>query len=120
MRTRDLLSMARKDGKAAGLGAASWCVDGNTTTETCAAILKGIEDGDPAILDQFNTPNLSGEYADDPTPQTLADDYGIDEARDPDGFLLDEVCTEWEEAASSAFWTELERTVRYLSRRIKD
>jgi hypothetical protein len=105
--------MARKDGKTAGVGAASWCIDGNTTTETYRTILRGIEDGDPAILDQFNTPNLSGEYAGDSTPQTLAEDYGIDETRDPDGLLLDEACTEWEEAASSAFWTELERSVRY-------
>jgi hypothetical protein len=107
MRTRDILRAAKRDGKAAGLARASWCFDGNTTDETYRAFLKGFLDGDPAVMDQFNPPNLSGEYADDPTPHTLAEDYGTS-AEDLDG-----VCQAWEDAASEAFWGELERVARY-------
>jgi len=113
MRTRDILRQAKRDGRDAGTAAASWCFDGNTTPETYAAFMQGLEDGDPAVMDQFNIPNLSGEYAGDPTPQTLADDYGLDGDRDPNGFILSEVCQIWEDAASEAFWAELERVARF-------
>lgn len=112
MRTRDIMAQARKDGRAAGHAAASWCYDGNTDAAWYERTLKGLEDGDPMVLDSFNVPNLSGEYADAPTPQSLAEDYGLDEQRDPDGYILDEACTEWENAASEAFWHEIERVCR--------
>lgn len=112
MRTREILRQAKKDGRDAGHAAASWTYDGNTGYEFYPRILKGIEDGDPAILDAFNVPNLSGEYSGDPTPQSLAEDYGITEERDEDGSLLDEVCDVWMDAASEAFWHELERVCR--------
>ncbi len=113
MRTRDILRAARKDGRDAGKAAASWCFDGNTTRETYLAFLKGAEDGDPAVLDRFNLPNLSGEYADDPTPQSLAEDYGISEDDKRAEWLIDDLCTEWENAAHTAFWDELERVARF-------
>lgn len=113
MRTRDILRQARKDGKRTGEAAASWVFDGNTPQETYQRVLKGLDDGDPAVYDSLRTPNLSGEYADDPTPRTLAEDYDITEERDPDGFLLDKVCTAWEDAASQAFWREIERVCIY-------
>lgn len=113
MRTRDIIRQARKDGREAGYNAAGWVFDGNTTLETYRAALKGIEDGDPMILDGFSVPNLSGEWADSPTPQSLAEDYGLTEDNDPDGWRLDAACTAWEDAASLAFWHEVERTARY-------
>lgn len=113
MRTRDILRQAKKDGRSAGLAAASWVFDGNTTLATYRRTLEGLRDGDPAVYDAFRSPDLSGEWADAPTPATLADDYGIDEARDPDGDLLDEVCDVWQAAADAAFWTEIERVCRF-------
>ncbi len=112
MRTREIMRRARRDGRTAGENAASWVFDGNTARETYERVLRGIENGDPEILDAFRTPSLSGEYADDPTPRTLAEAYDIDERCDPDGTLLDEACTEWEGAASQAFWFTLERECR--------
>lgn len=108
MRTRKILSLARGDGETAGRNAASWAFDGNTTTKTYRTVLRGIQDGDPAVLDSFHTPDLSGEWSGDPTPSTLAEDYDIadDDRRD---WLLDEVCNVWMDAASEAFWSEVER-----------
>lgn len=103
MRRRDILSAARRDGKAAGESAASWAFDGNTSRETYARIIRGFEDGDPEILDSLPWPNLSGEWAGDPTPRSLAEDYGITEERDPSGDLTADACDAWEDAASSAF-----------------
>lgn len=112
MRTREIIRAAKRDGRAAGESAASWCFDGNTSRETYKRVLKGMEEGDPAVLDAFRVPDLSGEWSGDPTPSTLAADYDIDERRDPDGFLLDEACETWMNAASEAFWSELERVAR--------
>jgi hypothetical protein len=112
MRTREIMRRARKDGRTAGENAASWAFDGNTPRETYERVLRGIENGDPETLDAFRTPNLSGEDADNPTPGTLAEAYDIDERRDPDGTLLDQACTEWENAASQAFWFGVERECR--------
>lgn len=113
MRTREILRKARRDGREAGRAAASWCFDGNTTDATYRYFLKGLEDGDPAVLDAYTAPNLSGEWAGDPTPQSLAEDYDLDETNDPEGWRLDEACRAWEDAASEAFWQELERAARY-------
>ena len=63
MRTRDILRAARRDGRTAGENRASWAFDGNTDAASYARVLKGLSDGDPMILDQFNPPNLSGEWA---------------------------------------------------------
>lgn len=103
MRRREILAAARRDGKAAGTVAASWVTDGNTSRETYARILRGLEDGDPEILDSLPWPNLSGEWANDPTPRSLAEDYGITEERDPSGDLTADACDAWEDAAGAAF-----------------
>jgi hypothetical protein len=113
MRTREILRQARIDGREVGQARASWAWDGNTADDFFPRVLAGITDGDPEVLDAFNVPNLSGEWAGDPTPSTLADDYGIDERRDPDGSLLDEVCQAWEEAAANAFWDTLEKDCQW-------
>lgn len=112
MRTREILRKARRDGRETGKNAASWVFDGNTTEETYRHILKGIEEGDSQVYDSLNPPNLSGEWAGDPTPQSLAEDYELDESNDPDGWRLDEACRVWEDAASEAFWHEVERLAR--------
>ena len=116
MRTRDMIRAARKAGASAGKNAASWTQhDSNADAAWYESTLRGLNDGDPEVLDAFNVPNLSGEWANDPTPQTLADDYGIDADNDPDGWRLDAVCQAWEDAALLAFWSELERICRFYT-----
>lgn len=109
MRTRDILRQARKDGRQAGLAAASWVFDGNTSKRTFERIANGIADGDPEVLDSLRGPNLSGEYADDPTPRSLAADYDLAEDDPRAEWLIDDLATAWEDAASLAFWHEVER-----------
>lgn len=108
MRRREMLSLARRDGKEAAENAASWCVDGNTSDAARGEILRGIRECDPAVLDRFSLPNLSGEYADAMTPAKLAElcEYDLDK-RGPDDF--DEICDAWEAAVNDAFWPALER-----------
>ena len=117
MRTRDILRQAKRDGREAGINAASWVFDGNTPRASYARVLKGLDEGDPAVLDSINAPNLSGEWADSPTPVSLASDYGLDDKRDPDGLICEEACEAWENAASDSFWSEIEKECR---RQLKD
>jgi hypothetical protein len=58
------------DGKAAG----SWVFDGNTDRHTYEVWRKGIDDGDPAVLDQIPLPETGGERADEPTWLDIAAD----------------------------------------------
>lgn len=117
MRTRDILRMAKRDGKRAGIGAAGLALDfGRMTSaqerETAERILRGIDDCDPAILDGFNVPGLSGECADDPTPRSLAEDYGVADDDPRAEWLIGELSTVWENAASESFWREVARSCR--------
>lgn len=123
MRTREILRAARRDGRSAGENAASWVFDGNTSAETYARVLRGLEDGDPETLNVLRVPNLSGEYADDPTPRSLAEDYGIEDRADLDADaradLEAEVADAWETAATDAFFYAVEKTARRALRPLR-
>lgn len=83
--------------------AASWTTDGNTSPEWAAAALSLMQDGDPAVWDVLpNEPNLSGEWADDLNPYSLADavDLGINDMQEGD---LDAVCEAYTEAVAQTF-----------------
>jgi hypothetical protein len=88
-------------GREHGRNAASWAFDGNTAEETYRRVLQGIEDGDPAIVDLYREPGLSGEFADDYTSSDLMFDLGIE---DQETEYQDELCLAWENAATEAFW----------------
>lgn len=66
---------ARELGRTHARSAASWIADGNTSEDTLRNMLRAIEEGDPR-MDEFmpRRPDLSGEFADDPTPSSLAAD----------------------------------------------
>lgn len=99
------LDAVRNAGTDRGKAAASWVFDGNTSRENFEMFLKLSDDGDPAIGDVYGPPAwLSGEWADERTPQDLAVEFNL---ADDD---LDEACEAYEEAADSAYWAELERT----------
>ena len=54
--------------------AASWVTDGNESDDSRARKLAMLEAGDPAADDFLpRRPNLSGEFADDPTPASLCE-----------------------------------------------
>ena len=67
----------RRRGQTDGRAAGSWVIDGNTPDETCARILRGIEEGDPEILDALPELRL-GEWADDPTFEQILAEEGLD------------------------------------------
>lgn len=102
-----LKCMARGLGREAGKSGAQWVFDGNTTTETYRAVLKGIEDGDPEVLDAYNAPSLTGEF---PTHRMAGLPHALGVPSNYNG--LASLVTEWESAASEAFWNELERLAR--------
>ncbi|MEW9530629.1 hypothetical protein [Microbispora sp. NPDC049125] len=78
---QDLLAQMTARGTEDGKNAASWwqqdALGGRATGDTRTAarrILKGIEDGDPQILDELPAADLSGQWADGTTEQSLYDD----------------------------------------------
>jgi len=107
-----LVQRAREAGRAHGKAAASWYFDGNTPQETYALVLKGIEEGDPAVLETFPSDPLSGEWADDPTPQTVWADLGMTGDEDE----ADDVIEAYEEGFYEASADEIERVARDMSR----
>lgn len=114
----ELLKEAAELGRAAGQNAAEWweqdVIGGRVssrvdTREVARYILQGMEDGDPEFLDSLPWPNLSGEWAGDPTPASLYAELGIEAEQDSDDGAL---CTAWEDAASEAVVREVERLCR--------
>lgn len=100
--------LAAQAGTIYGKNAAAWAVEPDRTShEQMLRALKGIEDGDPKVIDAFREPNLSGEFQDAPTPASVAAEAGL--APEEDGSAA---CEAWEEAAQSAFWGEIERILR--------
>lgn len=114
MRTRELLSEARRMGREDGVRAASWTWDGNTSRETAERIVKLFDDGDPEVYNCFYAPSLSGEYADGPTPQSLARYLGMDDDDDRAEWLVDDLATAYEDGVSSSFWPAVEKAYRAL------
>ena len=105
MRTREIISAAKKLGTEAGVNAASWVELNAGEAVIIVRIFAGV---DPAVYNALRYPNLSGEYADDLTPQSLAEDIGIEYDDD----RLDDACSAWEDASSTAFERELSRRCR--------
>lgn len=114
MRTRELLSAARRMGREDGVQAASWTWDGNTSREAAERIVKLFENGDPELYYLFRAPNLSGEYADEPTPQSLARDLGLDDDDKRAEWLVDDLATAYEDGVSSSFWPAVEKAYRAI------
>jgi hypothetical protein len=72
------------DARALGIehatNAASWTYDGNSDIAERTRVLGMLRDGDPAVWDYLPAqPNLSGEWADAPTPRSLFEEItGLD------------------------------------------
>lgn len=99
-------------GVSAAKAAATWCVDGNTKHEAIVALVKMMDDGDPAVDDYLPArPGLSGEWADDPTPVSLARDIMGDDYRTDDP-MVDALADAYERGVSETFYEACEAEYR--------
>lgn len=101
-------------GVEAALAAASWVIDGNHSGRHYATVLDLIDDGDPRADEYLPAyPNLSGEYADDPTPHRLyLEIVGCEFDPYDDGVVVDALADAWEQGVSDTFLPECERLLR--------
>jgi hypothetical protein len=120
------IAEAEKLGKAHGINAAEWAIQdswgGRVSSpqdyQAAKAFLDGAEAGDPAIMDGFNPPNLSGEWADSMTEADLLKaafdgfDSDIIDTLEPED--IDEIANAYEQAASDSYWQELETSAANL------
>ena len=101
-----LVAKAEELGRAAGKTAAGWVFDGSTTEEEYQRVLRGIGEGDPAVLDATEPPAIgpaAGYDQDD-----LARDLGIE----PGDRALPRAVSAYADAFTDAFWQETERAAR--------
>lgn len=115
---------ARACGVEAGTDAASWVLDGNTSTEHIARMVKWLDDGDPRVDEYLPAiPDLSGEWADGLTPIRLYEQItGLVHSEQEEsaglayetlvGSVVDALADAWEEGASETFSAECERLLR--------
>lgn len=97
-----IIADASKEGYERGEAAGSWVIDGNTTDEATRRILRGIADGDPAVMDSLP---LSGEWADGLLPGDVLAWYDL--GGNDDG--ADDVLTAFEEGFSRGVADEVAR-----------
>jgi hypothetical protein len=107
-----LIEEARRMGEERGRAAASWYFDGNTPTETYAAVLQGIEDGDPVVLDTLPCSPLSGEWAGDPVPADVLSALGVTHDSD----ATQDYLWAYEEGFTQASQDMIEETALTMSR----
>jgi hypothetical protein len=127
MTTKAYIEKAIKEaeilGKSHGENAAQWVAQDSwggrvassrQSEENARAFLKGIEEGDPMIMDSYVSPNLSGEWADSMTPRSL-----IEEVTEGEIMLTEEeadaVCQAYETEAANGFWQELETSAAIVA-----
>lgn len=111
---------ARKLGAEHGKNAAGWYFDGNTSADTYRAVLAGIENGDPAVLDTFPAADFSGQWADGYSVGELWFDCGGPESPDVQSWgdvadeqeLQGELADIYSDAFSEAVSDEIGRVAR--------
>ena len=103
-------------GKAAAIAAASWTVDGNSSEQYIRRVLAMFDDGDPQLDDYLPPmPDLSGEWANGPTPTSLWGEivgFNADGGIDADGDELAALCDAYEAGVADHFMAECERVLR--------
>lgn len=112
-------AQAAHEGALEGRRAAGWVTDGNTTRETYLALRTGIEDGDPAVLNELPSNPLDGTTATD-VAMTALDEGGysrdlIEETWGDDAWIVarDEITDAYEAAWSQAVRDEVLRACNY-------
>lgn len=97
-------------GRDAALSAASWVIDGNTKREHIARVVELLDDGDDIYPYLPAAPTLSGEWADDPTPLSLAREITGDD--DPGADVIDALADAFDRGVADHFVQECERILR--------
>ena len=98
---------ARYLGADAAMAAVSWL----EMSEGDATSILG--DVDPMVLDNYEPPNLSGEWADDPTPASLANDvlglrWTPDDVGQANHADVENIIAEaWEQGRDEVWWNAL-------------
>jgi hypothetical protein len=111
----DPRAYAREIGAEHGRNAASWFFDGNTPRQTYARVLRGLEDGDPEVMDTIPHADLSGEWADRLTGPELVRDalsYVGWSGDDEDTDWFSDICDAYELAFDTAAHDEIARMAR--------
>ena len=101
-----LVAKAEQLGRDAGKAAAGWVFDGNTPEEQYRRVLRGIDEGDPAVLGVTEPPAIGPAAGYD--PGDLARDLGIE----PADRSLPRAVSAYADAFTGAFWQETERAAR--------
>ncbi len=101
LRVHRLTFEARLQGREAAERAGSWAADGNTDAGAARRVIELSEAGDD--IDDYlpRRPDLSGEWADAPTPLSLARELTGEE--DPEPELMDAIAEAWDEGVSERF-----------------
>jgi hypothetical protein len=109
--TTDHERQAYELGRDAAIAAASWVVDGSMSQDHIRRMVAWLDAGDPRV-DEFlpAMPDLSGEWADAPTPLSLTTEI-VGDSVDPDP-IVDEIADAWEAGVSDTFQAECERILR--------
>lgn len=124
----EMKSVAHNIGLEHGRNAAEWFIQdafgGRYTGDSKAAarrVLQMLEDGDPAIWDSANVPDLSGEWADSYTTDRLLwscafathSREGLEKELEPED--VDELCREYQDGASWGWSSTVESSARIHS-----
>lgn len=101
-------------GVAAAQTAATWTVDGDMSQKDIERRIEMLDAGDPAVWDLLPTmPNLSGEWADDPTPLSIARSVLGTDVDDQDLFDVEaELADAWETGVAETFEAACEAELR--------
>jgi hypothetical protein len=121
--TTDHERQAYELGVQAATDAASWVIDGNTSADHIRRVLAMLDDGDPEADDYLPAPDLSGEWAGAPTPDSLYEEIIGENLHDATidaglasetlvGSVADAIADAWEAGVSHTFTTECERILR--------
>jgi hypothetical protein len=101
-----LVAKAEELGRDAGKAAASRVFDGNTPKDACQRVLRGIEEGDPAV------PGATEPSAIGPAAGYDSGDLARDLGTGPADRSLPGAVSAYADAFTSAFWQEAERAAR--------
>ena len=101
-----VMARAAALGRDAGQAAAAWVFDGSTPAEAYRQVLRGIENGDPAVLDAIEPPAIG------PVAGYDQDDLARDLGLQPASPLLQDAVPAYADAFTDSFLAEVERTAR--------
>lgn len=103
-RVSALTTAARERGEQDAATAATWAPGNNAEPAERLRVLDMLRDGDGEAWDYLpEQPNLSGEWADAPTPTTLAAEIAGVDAADLPGDVIEAISDAWEEGVSETF-----------------